>query len=429
MELCNSKIHIYLAAMAIPMKILVEAYGCTMNRGEAEEFIDGLLDMGHELVEEQDDAGAFVLFTCDVIETTENHMLKRIGEFAAMPEKTLMVCGCLPNISPRKILGIAPHAILIGATEHLKGLSYFKNTHHKVAPPVRPCSIGILPIASGCMGSCSYCITKNARHGLRSRNPDDLIERLKNLLARGTVEIQLCAQDTAIYGNDIDIDLARLVELLEAVDGDFMMRIGMMNPAAVLQNMEKILRAFQSPKVFKFLHLPVQSGSDAVLERMKRRHTVEQFEEIVRMFRSQFPEMNLSTDIIVGFPGETDGDFQKSLELIERTKPDMVNITRFSSRPGTEAHSMKNRVPSRIAKDRSAILTDLRFSQTDAKYGTFEGRTFKALATERRAEGTTFLRTSSYKPIVLPNVLELGKWYEVRVVGSEKAHLTGVLTT
>jgi threonylcarbamoyladenosine tRNA methylthiotransferase CDKAL1 len=429
METQGFKIHIYLATFAIPMKILVEAYGCTLNRGESEEFIDGLLEMGHELAVAQDVADAFVLFTCGVIETTENHMLRRIGEFAAFPEKTLMVCGCLPNISSQKILKIAPHAILIGTAEHLKGLAFFKGHGRKSGTNERTQSIGILPIASGCLGTCSYCITKDARGSLQSRSPEELAERLKNLLAMGAAEIQLCAQDTAIYGQDMDIDLAHLIETLEVVDGDFMMRIGMMNPAGVLQNMGGILQAFQSPKVYKFLHLPVQSGSDAVLERMKRRHTVSQFEEIVKIFRAQFPELSLSTDIIVGFPGETDGDFLKSLELMERVKPDIVNITRFSSRPGTEAHSMKGRVPSRLAKERSAILTDMRFSLTDASYGTFEGRTFRALATERRAEGTTFLRTSGYKPIVLPNVLELGKWYDVRVVGSERAHLTGALIT
>jgi threonylcarbamoyladenosine tRNA methylthiotransferase CDKAL1 len=429
MQKLSLKIHIYLAAMAIPMKILVEAYGCTLNHGEAEEFIDGLLDMGHELVEEPDVADAFVLFTCDVIETTENHMLKRIGEFAISPEKMLMVCGCLPNISPGKILRIAPHALLIGTAEHMKSLGQFNTPNQKAFLNERASSIGILPIASGCLSACAYCITKNARGSLQSRYPEVLAERLKIILARRPAEIQLCAQDTAIYGQDIGVDLADLIERLEAIDGDFMMRIGMMNPASILKNMERILQAYHGPKVFKFLHLPVQSGSDAVLEGMNRRYRVEQFEKIVRIFRSEFPEMCLSTDIIVGFPGETDDDFQKTIELIERTKPDMVNITRFSSRPGTQGHTMKSRVPSRIAKDRSAILTDLKFSLTDASYGTFEDRTFKALATERRAEGTTFLRTSGYKPIVVPNMLELGKWYEVRVVGSEKAHLTGVLIT
>jgi len=409
------------------MKILVEAYGCTLNHGEAEEFIDGLLDLGHELVEKQDDADAFVLFTCDVIETTESHMLKRISEFAATPEKTLMVCGCLPNISPEKIFNIAPHAILISAAEHLKGLEHFKGHSCKSTITERTSSIGILPIASGCLGACAYCTTKNARGSLQSRSQEELVERLKILLARGSAEIQLCAQDTAIYGHDIDMDLAHLVKKLEAVDGDFMMRIGMMNPTGVLQQIDGLLEAFNSPKVFKFLHLPVQSGSDIVLGRMNRFYAVKEFEEIVRIFRMQFPEMSLSTDIIVGFPGETDEDFQKSLELVERIKPDMINITRFSSRPGTEAHSMKHRVPSSIAKNRSKILTDLRFSLTDAHYGTFEGRTLKALATERRVEGTTFLRTSEYKPVVVDKNLELGKWYKVRIIGKEKAHLIGTL--
>ena len=421
----SSKMHIYPTALAILMKILVEAYGCSLNHGEAEEFMDGLLGMGHETIEDQGIADAFILFTCGVIETTERHMLKRIAELATFPEKKMMVCGCLPNISPEKILKIAPHAKLVSTGQHMGGLAYFSTG--VLAQGHRNSYIGILPISSGCLGTCSYCITMTARGSLHSKSIEELTSRLEHLISNGAVEIQLCAQDTAVYGADTGKNLAQLVQTLGSVEGDFMMRVGMMNPANVIQNLEPIIRAFKSPKVFKFLHLPVQSGSDAILENMNRHHTVEEFEVLVRTLRENFPELSFSTDIIVGFPGETDEDFQSSLGLVKRIKPDIVNITRFSSRPGTEAHAMEDKVPGRIAKDRSRVMTDLRFSITGDKYLGFKGRKLRALATERRIEGSTFLRTLNYRPIVIDEVIDLGKWYDIEITGHAKTHLTGNL--
>jgi len=404
------------------MKVLVEAYGCTMNRGEAEEFADAFQARGHALAAAAAGAEAFAIFTCGVIDTTERRMLRRISELAAAG-KPLLVCGCLPNISPKKIQKIAPHAILLGPGRHMEGLAALGCG--KSTSPGHLRTVGILPIASGCTGSCAYCITMKARGRLASREPEALRARLRELVDKGAVEIQLCAQDTAVYGRDIGSDLAGLVKELSSTQGDFMIRIGMMNPASVLRAKEGVMDAFSNPKAFKFLHLPVQSGSDRILESMGRGHTVAEFEELVSEFRSQFPCMAVSTDIITGFPGETDSDFAMSREMIERIRPDIVNITRFSSRPGTAAHVMKGKVPSRISKDRSRILTELRFRLTAENYSVLEGRTARALATERRVPGTTFLRTPEYKPVVVDSELALGKWYDLRIAGKEKTHLCG----
>jgi MiaB-like tRNA modifying enzyme len=407
------------------MKVLVEAYGCTLNRGEAEEFEDGLLAMGHQLARSPEDAGAIVIFTCGVIETTERHMLKRISEMSQLAGKKLIVCGCLPNISPARILKAAPHAYMFDTAGHMAALNLF---HEDANPtPAAPTSdaVGILPLATGCDGACTYCVTKNARGPLRSRPPGKLADRMKELVGRGCAEIQLCAQDTAIYGTDIGEGMHSLVEVLSRIEGNYMMRIGMMNPASLLLRKESVLQAFEHPKVFKFLHLPVQSGSDSVLARMNRRHNALEFEELVAELSTRFPRMSLSTDIIVGFPGETDRDFDLSLRIVNKMKPDIINITRFSSRPGTEAHRMKDKVPSRIAKDRSRILTELRFSLTETNYDAFKNQTMLALATERRVEGTTFLRTTEYKPVVVAGNLELGRWYNVTITERERTHLCG----
>jgi MiaB/RimO family radical SAM methylthiotransferase len=254
-----------------------------------------------------------------------------------------------------------------------------------------------------------------------------LVAKLKSLVESGATEVQLCAQDTGVYGADIGMDLAGLVGALETVDGDFMLRIGMMNPANLVGNIPKALKAFESQKVFKFLHLPVQSGSDAILKKMRRNHRAEDFRNIVNVFRERFPGMAISTDMIIGFPGETDADFQMSMDLMRETKPDIINVTRFSARPGTEAHGMRDKVPGWKAKDRSREMSALRFSLTSENYGEMKSDTTKALATERRIEGTTFLRTVNYRPVVVKGEVELGRWYNVKITGKAKTHLNGKL--
>ncbi len=406
------------------MRIFVESYGCALNRGEAGEFIAGFQGMGHVLSDNPESADYCVIFTCGVIETTERHMLKRIRELSAGPKKQLMVCGCLSIICPDEIREIVPNAILVGPAGQLVALKHLgaSNSGSITSPPN---SIGILPIATGCKGACSYCITRMARGKLTSRSPEELAGRLRTLVGCGAVEIQLCAQDTGVYGMDLGLDLADLIESLEEVDGDFMLRIGMMNPASLIGNLESTIRAFESPKVFKFLHLPVQSGSNEILKRMSRNHTADDFRNIVKAFREKFPGMALSTDMIIGFPGETDDDFQRSMDIVRETKPDIINVTRFSARPGTEAHKMGGKVPGWKAKGRSREMSALRFSLTADNYTDMKGKIVKALSTERRIAGTTFLRTIDYRPVVVKGELELGRWYNLKITGKTKTHLNG----
>lgn len=420
-------IFIYLAPIEEFMKVLVEAYGCTLNRGEAQEFQEGLLARGHELVEGEQEAEAFVIFTCGVIETTERHMLKRIGYMAGYPEKKLMVCGCLGAINPDAIKKVAPNAVVFHAAEQALALDGFEFLESPTVSSKQVSAVGILPISTGCIGSCTYCITRKARGMLVSRSPGEIASRLEGLVGTGRAEIQLCAQDTAIYGQDIGTDLKALVQRLETVPGNYMMRIGMMNPANVKEQLHSILEAYDSPRVFKFLHLPAQSGSDSVLQGMGRNHTAADFAETVGAFRSRFPELALSTDIIVGFPGETDDDFEASIELVKVIRPDIINITRFSARPGTAAAEMTDKVPGGTAKERSRQLTGLRFAITGENYNKYMGQTVSALATERRKPGSTFLRTVDYRPVVVDRDIDLGKWHTLEITGASKTHLVAVL--
>lgn len=406
------------------MKAYVEAYGCTLNFGESREIEELLSSKGWELSSKPSEADLAVLVTCVVIDTTERAMLKRIRELSGVPR--LVVTGCMATACREKAARASPKALFVSPGD-LERLSELVGEADAVSRPeaVHHDSYSIVPIASGCRGSCSYCITRLARGELKSRPVDRISQAVAKAAATGPREIQLTAQDAAAYGSDIDTDLPSLVHHLCSLPSDFRLRIGMMNPRSAYPLMDEIAEAYREPKVFKFLHLPVQSGSDAILADMERGYSVREFEEIVARVRGAVPEITLSTDIIVGYPGESEEDHRKNLELVTRTRPDIVNVTRFSPRPGTKAAEAERQVVGWRAKDRSRELTAIRFEVALERNRRWLGRHVMALATERGKSGSTILRTDEYKQVVVPQVVQLGRFYPVTVTDATPTSLVG----
>ena len=202
-------------------------------------------------------------------------------------------------------------------------------------------AIGIVEIASGCMSECTFCQTKLAKGELQSYRIGDIVRQINTELSDGCKEIWLTSTDNGCYGFDIDSNLPELVNAVSDIPEKFFIRIGMMNPMYMPRIRNNLLKSFESNKVFKFLHVPVQCGSDKVLNDMKRGHTAQTFRDVVEKFRAKFEKFTISTDVIVGFPTETEEDFEKTLDLLQETKPDIVNLSRYSQRPGTDAAEMK----------------------------------------------------------------------------------------
>jgi len=406
------------------MKAYVEAYGCTLNYGESREIEDLLVGRGWELCNRPEGCDLVVISTCVVIETTERAMVKRLSELKGSPR--LIVTGCMATACRDKAEAVVPGATFVspgdidGVAAAIDGIGPGQAVRHS---PQRE-SYGIVPIASGCVGNCAYCITKSARGDLSSRDPAGIVDSVERLVSSGGPrEVQLTCQDTAAYGLDIGTDLPTLVRRLCAVPGEFRLRVGMMNPRSAVSMVDDIARMYTEPKVFKFLHVPVQSGSDEVLRRMERRYVVEDFKRFVGSVRKTVPDLTLSTDIIVGYPGERDEDHKANLELVGELRPDIVNVTRFSSRPGTKAASEGGHVVGWKAKQRSREVTALRFRVALARNRELVGRKATALATERGKPGTTILRTDEYKQVVVPEEIPLGKFYEVEIVGATPTYL------
>ncbi len=408
----------------------MEAYGCTQNTGEARLMQQALAGSGHAIATSEREADAHVLVTCTVVETTERKMVRRMAELAAY-DKPLVVAGCMAAAQRERVRSIVPRAKLLPPRKwpEIVGLLGAGTVCGDRAADLESTGLGwrdaIVPIAQGCAGRCTYCITRVARGRVASYPVEALVDQVRGHVERGVREIKLTGQDTAAFGIDSGTSLAALLRAIDAIPGTFRVRVGMADPLTVHPIVDALVDAYASDKVFKFLHLPVQSGDDGILAAMRREYTVAEFEEIVTAFRRAYPEITLSTDIIVGFPGESDRQFEATMDLVHRVRPDIVNVTRFSTRAGTPAASMTGQVVGWRVKQRSRRLTLSRFEIAREIHERWIGREVWVLVTEPGKPGTVLARTSEYRQVVLQEPATIGEFLRVRIESATATDLAG----
>ncbi len=408
------------------MRYFVESYGCTMNYGEGEQLSKKMDSLGHVRVDSVKEADIVILNTCTVVETTEKNMIRRMGDLKKEGKKVI-VTGCMAKVQPKRIMIRLPDSIII-PPDRYDEFADLVSGEYGCSDPVSAPRYGmsaILPIAQGCLGNCSYCITRFARGHLRSYPEDELVEEFNRMLDDGAKEILITAQDTACYGKDIGTDLPHLIERFLERDGDYRIRIGMMNPNYLEPIADRLLDLMKDRRVYRFLHIPVQSGSDDVLKNMRRRYTAEGFLSMVERMREKVPDISISTDMITGFPGETDEDHRKSVELIRRLHADTVNITRFSVRPGTDAASMKGQIQGNVSKERSTELTETKMEVEYNLNRNLVGKRFHVLVTEKGKEGTVIARTENYRPVGIDEDIPLGTFIDAEVIDCASTYVTG----
>ncbi|WP_461865885.1 tRNA (N(6)-L-threonylcarbamoyladenosine(37)-C(2))-methylthiotransferase [Thermococcus sp.] len=419
------------------MRIHIETYGCTRNKADAEIMEALLVRAGYE-ISELNSADYVIVNTCAVKDPTEKHMRLRIKELLDSGKKVI-VTGCLPHINPSvidkrvsAILGVKSIdriAEAISVAEHGGKLVSVegwreRNLDKLTLPRLwKPGVSFIVPISEGCLNGCTYCATRFARGVLKSYRPELVVKWVKEALAKGYKEIQLSSEDTGCYGFDIGTNLANLLEEIRTIDGEFRVRVGMMNPNHVIKFLDELIEVYQDEKIYKFLHLPVQSGDDEILKRMGRTYTVEEFEGIVKAFRREITELNLNTDIIVGFPGESEEAFQNTVELVKRVKPDKINVSRYSPRPGTIAARWKQ-LPGWKVKERSRLLHRLRLQIAHEINQRYTGREIEVLTHGAGKKGGIEGRTMNYKEIILPKG-PIGEFLKVKVEKASTTYLIG----
>jgi MiaB-like tRNA modifying enzyme len=405
------------------MRFYLETYGCAANRGNSEAFASALVDAGHRR-SSQEEAQLVIVNTCAVTERTERKILRRLSELQG---ERLVVAGCLPSAIPEAVRDLRCREVL----GILSGPSGRRIGEALPPEPGLPGSgrqardrCAVVNISEGCAGRCSYCIVRRARGLLRSKTVQEVAKEVRRRLKEGAVEVQLASQDAAAYGLDLGSSLPELIDAVAEIDGDFRIRVGMMNPDQLKPILEDLISSFDDPKVYKFLHLPVQSGSAEVLQSMRRGYAPQDFLSMAARLRAAFSDLTLYTDVIAGYPGETEEDFEATEELIKRAEPDKVNVTMYSPRPGTEASRLKD-MPSRFKKDRSRRMTRLWKEIAGLRNGRYLGDEIVAQVTEMGREGTVMARSANYRKIVIFKPLHLGSVRRFKIVKTTPFYLEG----
>jgi len=341
--------------------------------------------------------------------------------------RRVIVAGCMAATQPELLHG-CERADAPGALPVLRMLGLEGDGAIPFATTGIPLTMSgrtaIVKIAEGCRGHCSYCIVRRARGELRSRPPAEVVAAVRRAVAAGAVEIFLTAQDTGAYGMDIGCDLPALIGRVNDIGGDFRVRVGMMNPFSIGEMVPQLSAALRLPRVYRFAHIPVQSGSDRVLRLMDRPYTAEGYSALIARLREDVPGITFSTDYITGFPTETDDDFRLTMDDLRRNRPLKVNITRFSPRPGTPAAALPD-LPGPVKKARSRALTALHHEITSAYMRDAAGAIRRVLVTEKGKEGTVVARDGSYNMVVLPEDLPLGTTVDAEIFGAGMTYMIG----
>ncbi len=407
---------------------------------DSDLIVGRLHQLGAERVEKIQESDIIILNTCGVKEPTEDRIIHRLGELSegSVP---VIVTGCLPRISFKRVSGTNPEfAAILGPQSldslgpvfervlagergilHLDSDETSKLRYYEGPPDSVICTI---PICEGCVGDCTYCAVKFARSNVQSYSFEEILSVVRRCVHTGYKEIRLTAQDAGAYGHDTGESLAHLLSSVSEVDGNHRFRLGMFNSNLVKDDLQAFLDSMSSDRFFRFFHAPIQSGSNHVLQLMKRKYTVQEWKTVVSEIIKRFPYATIATDIIVGFPGETDEDFEKTLALMSEVKPAVINVSKYGDRPGTEASKANNKVNTGIKKERSrrlsSLVTDI-ITEKNQAWIDWQG---PVIITGNAPKGGLQGRTPTYKPVIINDKASIGEIVEVRIISTHRTHLT-----
>ena len=412
-------------------------------------MIKGILyNSGYELTATRKNSDLNIIVTCAVKDATEHRMISKIKKYSR--EKPLVVAGCLPKTSKKLVESFSPNSSLLGpqslnrTVEIVDGslngqkiVALDDSMSTKVNLPKMRLNpvVSIIQISSGCLSECSFCQTKLAKGTLTSYRIGDILRQVKDDVASNCKEIWLTSTDNGCYGLDLKTDLVDLLEKSSNIEGEYKIRVGMMNPMYVPRFLDRLISLYRNnDKVFKFLHMPVQSGSERILRKMKRGHTAKIFLDVVKELREKIPEIAIATDIITGYPSESERDFEETLSLIEESQPDVINSSRYSPRPGTLSAKYP-RLSTKIVKERSTRLHTIIRKTTMRRNQIWYGWKGQILIDELLDEGKIQGRNYAYKPVIIeipgpkkfdPKQL-LGQYLSIKVIEISNYSLLGEL--
>jgi len=415
------------------MKFFIETYGCQMNISDSFELRNLLESSGLVYTENENEADTIILNTCSVRNTAEERVLGRLGYLKGLkkskPNLKIFVTGCMAQNWGEKLLKEAPHINgIFGTYNRSKILEAINDTQNYVVdikmdryeflPPtidyIYPFKASVTVI-HGCNHSCTYCIVPKTRGKEISRPIKDIVEDIKKLIDKGVVEVLLLGQNINSYGKDIGTSFKELLEEVNKIEG--LRRIRFLTSHPINFKRDLIDTIAELDKVCRYFHLPFQSGSNRILKLMKRGYTHEYYIDMVNYIREKMPDSSISTDIIVGFPSETEEDFKMTLKLVEEVRFDFSYMFIFNPREGTPAATMQDQVPEEIKTERIQRLINLQHSISKESNQKDVGKTFEILVEDKGKYENQYIGRTSYNKIVVVKSEEnlIGKFVNVKI--------------
>lgn len=441
------------------MRFYIKSYGCQMNIYDSQRMEDILMSLGHKKETDAEHANLLIFNTCSIREKADDKLFSDLGRAKILKDKSpdedfiIVVAGCVAQARPQDLLARYPYIDMILGPQDIQNISdkindLIKNKDldalvltnlnasdkfekFNKSNPVSERSVSeFLTIQEGCDNFCTYCIVPHTRGREFSRSVKEIMSEAKSLVASGVKEITLLGQNVNSYnGLDESGENCRLSHLLwelSSIDGLKRLRYMTSNPKDVDENIAKAHRDIDI--LMPFLHLPVQSGSDEILRKMNRKYNRERYFEVIDMLRSYRPDMAFSSDFIVGFPGETDADFEDTLDLVEKVKFAQAYSFKYSPRINTPAAKMKNQIPEDVKTERLQRLQDLLNQQQSDFNKSFVGKNVEVLLTkEGRHSGQLVGKSEYYQAVTVNNAddLSVGDIVKVSITNAVSHSLIG----
>ena len=432
-------------------KAYVETYGCQQNEADSERIRGMLAESGYEICQEAEGADVVVMNTCAIRENANQRVFGNLGALTHTkrrhPDQKIFLCGCMAGqeVVTTRVKKSFPHVDGVFSTHHLwqfpeilfkvlttgKRQFYITDEAGSIAeglPVVRSNTLkSWVSIMYGCNNFCTYCIVPYVRGRERSRRPEDILAECKDLIENGCKEITLLGQNVNSYGKDLDgqVDFADLLAQIAQIEGDFLIRFMTSHPRDASEKLFDTMAKYD--KIAKQLHLPFQSGSSRVLKAMNRHYDREKYLAKVNYAKSVMPDLVLTSDVIVGFPGETEEEFEETISLIEAVRYDALFTFIFSPRPGTPAANMADPTPKEEKSRRFDKLCAVQNRISEEIHHSYEGKTFRCLVDGKdkdqltaRTEGGRLVRFCGDDSLI-------GTYQNITITGHNTWSLTGEL--
>lgn len=428
------------------LRVLFHTFGCKVNQYDSESLANLLRERGHEVVQDLAAADVVVVNTCTVTKEGERKARQWIRQIAQKyRDKKLVVTGCYAQTNPEELASLPGIALVTGVKDRESLVDWVDKLDGRPEPAVEvslwseqerlqwhPADFpfrtrAFLKIEDGCSANCSYCKVPQARGPVRSLAPDKLRSEFARLLAKGHREIVLAGIHLGCYGQDLGTDLTEAVEVADGFAGDYRFRLSSVEPTDFTPALLEALK--HAAHLCPHLHIPLQSGSRTVLRRMGRDYSPEQYGELLTALRSAIPGLAVTTDVIVGFPGETEEEFQETMTFVAAQAFSGVHVFPFSRREGTAAYYLPEQIPRQVKQDRSRRLIRLAEELGQAFLQQFPGRTIRVLVEEHPAARVSEGFSEHYLRTKLTGEYPVGSFVLGRVTGVAEGMLLATPVT